>query len=512
MIFSPYNNLVSYPVPSSPLALSVSTVPGSPNQLSASWSSPIPKNGIIIAYTVYCNTSTSQAYPEQGPNVPTARSVVNGTTLAVIYSTGLNPYTQYDCYVTANTSVGEGTPSSIITTTTTSESVPSSPLALSVSTVSGSPNQLSASWSSPIPKNGIIIAYTIYCNTSASQAYPEQVIGPNVPTARSVVNATAMAVIFITGLNPYTQYDCYVTANTSVGEGTPSLVITTRTSESVPGPVNSLKQISNTFTTLTLTWLHPVVPNGVIMGYQVLLGSMVIYNSSTTQVVLSGLTVAMNYNLSVVALTAKGSGQPAYVQAATATIPQVTVTLLQVLSTTAVRLHWNTAVGLSQNILLGYVLFYRSKLYLKRQIGGVQTLVFPPNASYGDISGLEPRYNDYEFSLQVMLNISGQPVVNQPQSYAAATSLMVLTPAPVDQTSHTTITALGATLATLVVVLLILLVVAVIVTILVMRRKGQTVAYKPSCSINDSQNVIANPGSFTMKPLLHGADGRKRSI
>ena len=109
-------------------------------------------------------------------------------------------------------------------------------------------------------------------------------------------------------------------------------------------------------------------------------------------------------------------------------LAQVTITLLQVISTTAVRLHWNTAVGLSQNILLGYVLFYYSKLYLKRQIGGVQTLVLPPNASYGEISGLEPRYNDYKFSLQVMLNISGQPVVNQPQSYAAATSLMVLTP------------------------------------------------------------------------------------
>ena len=111
--------------------------------------------------------------------------------------------------------------------------VPSSPLAVSVSTVPGSPNQLSASWSSPIPKNGIIIAYTIYCNTSASQANPEQVIGPNVPTVRSVVNGTTLAVTFSTGLNvPYTQYDCYVTANTSVGEGTPSTIITTRTSES----------------------------------------------------------------------------------------------------------------------------------------------------------------------------------------------------------------------------------------------------------------------------------------
>ena len=110
--------------------------------------------------------------------------------------------------------------------------VPSSPLALSVSTVPGSSNQLSANWSPPIPKNGIIIAYTIYCNTSASQAYPEQVIGPNVPTVRSVVNGTTLAVTFSTGLNPYSQYDCYVTANTSVGEGTPSSIITTRTLES----------------------------------------------------------------------------------------------------------------------------------------------------------------------------------------------------------------------------------------------------------------------------------------
>ena len=110
--------------------------------------------------------------------------------------------------------------------------VPSSPLAPSVSTVPDSPNQLSASWSPPIPKNGIIIAYTIYCNTSASLAYPEQIIGTNVPTARSVVNGTTLTVTFSTGLIPYTQYDCYVTANTSVGEGTPSPIITTRTSES----------------------------------------------------------------------------------------------------------------------------------------------------------------------------------------------------------------------------------------------------------------------------------------
>ena len=100
-----------------------------------------------------------------------------------------------------------------------------------MSTVPRSPHQLSALWSPPIPKNGIITAYTVYCNTSASQAYPEQLIGPNVATPRSVVNGTTLGAT-ITGLNPYTNYDCYITANTSVGEGSLSAVTTARTDES----------------------------------------------------------------------------------------------------------------------------------------------------------------------------------------------------------------------------------------------------------------------------------------
>ena len=109
--------------------------------------------------------------------------------------------------------------------------VPSSPLNFSITTVPGSPYQLSALWSPPIPKNGIITAYTVYCNTSASQAYPEQMIGPNMAILRSVVNGTTLTAT-ITGLNPYTIYDCYVTANTSVGEGSLSTAATARTDES----------------------------------------------------------------------------------------------------------------------------------------------------------------------------------------------------------------------------------------------------------------------------------------
>ena len=109
--------------------------------------------------------------------------------------------------------------------------VPSSPQNFTLSPVAGSPSQLSASWSVPIPSNGIITGYSVYCNTSASQAYPDQLICPNIPTIRSVVNGTTLAVT-LTGFNPYTQYSCYVTANTSVGEGNPSDILNVQTSQS----------------------------------------------------------------------------------------------------------------------------------------------------------------------------------------------------------------------------------------------------------------------------------------
>ena len=110
-------------------------------------------------------------------------------------------------------------------------SAPSPPRSFSLSPVADSPTQLSASWSVPIPRNGIITGYSVYCNTSEDQTYPEQMIGPNVPTIRSVVNETTLATT-LTGLNPFTYYSCYVTANTSFGEGGSSNVFTNSTIQS----------------------------------------------------------------------------------------------------------------------------------------------------------------------------------------------------------------------------------------------------------------------------------------
>ena len=108
-------------------------------------------------------------------------------------------------------------------------SVLSSPT--NVTLLSVGPNTLMAMWSKLLISNLAITGYTVYCNVSANQTYSEQIIGPNVPTVRSTVNGTTQAIMFNTRLDPFTQYECYVTANTSAGEGSPSVIVTAKTAE-----------------------------------------------------------------------------------------------------------------------------------------------------------------------------------------------------------------------------------------------------------------------------------------
>ena len=49
---------------------------------------------------------------------------------------------------------------------------------------------------------------------------------------RSIVNGTSQLAVINTGLNPYTQYECFVTANTSAGEGMASPILIVRTGQS----------------------------------------------------------------------------------------------------------------------------------------------------------------------------------------------------------------------------------------------------------------------------------------
>ena len=107
-------------------------VPTDPNSLYISWAEPAIPNGIVSVYTVYCeesDTSTVSSgdsnpispYTDSPPSSSgslsneTVSASTNGTSLIL---TGLTPYTQYDCYISASTSAGESDFSTVISAVT----------------------------------------------------------------------------------------------------------------------------------------------------------------------------------------------------------------------------------------------------------------------------------------------------------------------------------------------------------------------------------------------------------
>ena len=106
--------------------------------------------------------------------------------------------------------------------------VPSSPMNVTLQPIPDVPNQLRIDWTPPSKMNGIIIAYTVYCRT-------QDIIDPNLPTVRAIVNASSLNAVFSTGLKAFTSYVCFVTANTSIGEGDASQLVTSTTDESGEG-------------------------------------------------------------------------------------------------------------------------------------------------------------------------------------------------------------------------------------------------------------------------------------
>ena len=80
--------------------------------------------------------------------------------------------------------------------------------------------------------------------------YPEQIsagsLSPTiVTTSGDITEAT------VTGLLPFTNYDCYVTANTSVGEGPPSDTKTQRTVKNGEFELNN-----NSYVAISVSHIH----------------------------------------------------------------------------------------------------------------------------------------------------------------------------------------------------------------------------------------------------------------
>ena len=114
--------------------------------------------------------------------------------------------------------------------------------------VVGSPTELYIQWRIPEEPNGIIIAYSVYCKeiivndaqqnlgsasgSAIAMSGEEDGLGNMIDYAILVVTNGTELEAFVENLTPFTNYGCFVTANTSVGEGSSSKILTATTDES----------------------------------------------------------------------------------------------------------------------------------------------------------------------------------------------------------------------------------------------------------------------------------------
>ena len=126
--------------------------------------------------------------------------------------------------------------------------------------VIGSPTKLYIQWKPPEEPNGIIVAYSIYCKVMVVNDV-QQILGSVSGSGSSesiLITATSgllmseevnglgdisdyvISVVtkgtelkaFVENLTPFTNYECFITANTSAGEGSSSRIVTATTDES----------------------------------------------------------------------------------------------------------------------------------------------------------------------------------------------------------------------------------------------------------------------------------------
>ena len=122
--------------------------------------------------------------------------------------------------------------------------VPSAPEQPVVSRVVGSPLNLFVTWTSPSEPNGVILSYTVHCykptpdlgnetqqHSGNGSEMQQPDVGDESMYVKTIVPGNETQAV-VTGLEPYTTYNCYVVANTSAGAGNPSFAHRATTDES----------------------------------------------------------------------------------------------------------------------------------------------------------------------------------------------------------------------------------------------------------------------------------------
>lgn len=209
--------------------------------VTASWAPPTQPNGVVTAYLLYYRLFNPLT---NGFGSSTLAATVSGgiTTATAI---GLQPATIYELGVMAVNSGGQT--QGDWTVVTTKQDAPERVSSITVQLQTAT--SFTLTWFPPAAPNGVISLYTVYIGDQVSY------------------QGTA-ATCFVQGLNPFTSYVAVLSACTLAG-CTNGTAQTLTTSEGQPAGLAPPRVVAAGPHAVTVTWLPPTQPNGIVIQYQV---------------------------------------------------------------------------------------------------------------------------------------------------------------------------------------------------------------------------------------------------
>uniref|UniRef100_A0A7N8XXA1 Protein tyrosine phosphatase receptor type Q n=1 Tax=Mastacembelus armatus TaxID=205130 RepID=A0A7N8XXA1_9TELE len=232
---------------------------------------------------------------------------------------GLNPYRKYKVVVRAK-AAGEVGPAAEETVITPAEVAPSAVQDLKA--IAEDSVSILVSWRSPAQPNGPITQYRLQVLVDNTMLQ-DITLTADVVTICVCMHAAGVTVkeevmdilserlsYLVSDLDPFTEYTFRVTASTTEGAG-PATDITEKTREHVPSSVLEVSYQNISSTSILVTWIPPLNPNGRITHYTVYGLKMhsrqaLKWVTNTTSILITDLDKYTGYKLRVAASTAVG--------------------------------------------------------------------------------------------------------------------------------------------------------------------------------------------------------------
>jgi len=256
-----------------PTAATLSASGTTASSTNLSWTAATDNTG-VTGYNVYQNG--------------VLKTTTTTTSLAV---TGLTAATTYNFYVTAKDAAGNVSSSSntaSVTTLALADTTAPTATTLSASGTTGSSTNLS--WTAATDNTGVT-GYNVYQNG----------------VFKTTTTTTSLAV---TGLNAATTYNFYVTAKDAAGNvssASNTINVTTLTLADTSAPTAVKLSASEITTSSVSLWWTAATDNIGVAGYNVYQNGVLKTTTTSTSLVVSGLTAATTYNFHVIAKDAVGN-------------------------------------------------------------------------------------------------------------------------------------------------------------------------------------------------------------